>query len=442
MNFQRKLCVTLGITFFVTGPLILLAFQEGPDPGNTAAPGENPSACARLGCHVGVPTVGSGVEVTFAAGLSYTPGVKQTFTVKVTPQNGLTPNGFQLSIRPVSDANTQAGELTPTDARTQVICQDGKPSKPCNQTFPVQFIEHTFAGSAGSSWTFDWTPPATNVGAISVYVAGNAANGNGSSDGNDRIFLNSYTLTPQASTPAPKLSATAPVIQSFLGGTRMSPGAWIEINGTNLAPSVKVWTDLLGNNIAPTTINGVSVNVDGKAAFLSLISPDLIKAQVPDGVGLGQVPVEVVTDGGRVSTSITATITSPALYTTPAFNLAGVQYVGALFSDGAVAGKEGLAQGSRPPKPGEIIVLFAVGCGSTNPPSPAGAVVDGLRTIPNIQVMFGQTVATASAYMSPQSIGLCQFNVTVPNVAAGDYAVEATVNSIKTDQNLKITVGQ
>ena len=37
------------------------------------------------------------------------------------------------------------------------------------------------------NYEFDWTPPATAVGNITIYVAGNAANGNGNEQG-DHIY--------------------------------------------------------------------------------------------------------------------------------------------------------------------------------------------------------------------------------------------------------------
>jgi uncharacterized protein (TIGR03437 family) len=40
------------------------------------------------------------------------------------------------------------------------------------------------------------------------------------------------------------------------------------------------------------------------------------------------------------------------------------------------------------------------------------------------------------------SIGLYQFNLVVPNVAAGDQPIELTVDGVSTGQNMVIVVGQ
>ena len=62
------------------------------------------------------------------------------------------------------------------------------------------FIQHTSAGTrnglkGGATFQFDWTPPATNAGPVTLFVAGNAANGNGSPTG-DLIYTSSVQLSP------------------------------------------------------------------------------------------------------------------------------------------------------------------------------------------------------------------------------------------------------
>ncbi len=102
--------------------------------------------------------------------------------------------GFELSARLNSNlTSAQAGDFTPVDNMTQVICEDFG-AKPC--LTGLSFIQHTSAGTrngqkASATFQFDWTPPATNVGPITFYAAGNAANGNGTSAGD---FI--YTTKP------------------------------------------------------------------------------------------------------------------------------------------------------------------------------------------------------------------------------------------------------
>jgi uncharacterized protein (TIGR03437 family) len=424
-------------------PLILMGNSGGPDPGKTAAPGEEPNGCAQGGCHTGAgnPARDSGIEIDFAGGTTYAPGVKQRWTVRVTGAQ-TSRYGFQLTARPASNERSgQAGDFAPSDGRTQVICQDGR-LKPCRDTAPIQYIMHTSPNNT-NTFELDWTPPATDVGPIRVYAAGNAANGNGNSTG-DRIFLRSFTLTPGAAAQPPSIRTAQPVLQAFMGGERMSPGTWVEIYGTNLSPATREWavSDFQGDN-APTALDGVRVNIDNKPAFVRYISPTQINVQVGD-IGTGPVQVEVVNAAGSSRATVTSARVSPALLTTPNFNVGGRQYVAALHTDfRTFVGRENLIPGVsfRPAKPGETIIVFAVGCGPTNPASPPGQIVRGLRTLTSpLQVRFGQTAAAAQGFMTPDVVGLCQLNVTVPNVAAGDHTLEATIDGVGNGQNLSVTV--
>ena len=184
----------------------LQAHSTGPDPRYSGAPGDNLGACAF--CHRGqAPNAGPGsVKISLPNGNVYTPGVTQRVTVQVSdPQQRRW--GFQLSSRLKSNpASGQAGDLTPTDGFTQVICENFNP-KPCPAGALTQFIEHTLAGTragttGGASFQFDWTPPAAGAGNVVLYVAANAANGDGDLTG-DHIYTSSLEVAAAESTPPP-----------------------------------------------------------------------------------------------------------------------------------------------------------------------------------------------------------------------------------------------
>jgi uncharacterized protein (TIGR03437 family) len=281
-----------------------------------------------------------------------------------------------------------------------------------------------------------------------VYVAGNAANNNAQNTG-DLIFLRNFTLTFKAGAPPisgpPVIRQAQPVLQAFDNSARLSSGSWMQIFGDNLSASTRPWGggDFNGSQ-APTSLDGIRVNVNGKPAFVAFISPNQINAQAPDDTAAGPVEVEVVHSGG-VSNKVTVTKTkvSTALLTTPAFNIGGKQYAAALHTDFTTfVGRTGLIAGVpfRPARPGETIILFAVGCGPTNPSSPAGVVNASAAPVASpLQVTFGQTVATAQAFLAAQAVGLCQFNITVPNVTGdetGDIRLDASVDGVATGQTL------
>ncbi len=445
MNTRSKFLFSAGISLFAVSTLTLLAYHDGPPQQSTAGPGEDAAGCAQARCHVGTgnPTRGSGIEIDFPDGLTYTPGVKQRWTVRVTGSQGNL-YGFQVSAR-TSD-NGQAGSFSNVDAKTQIICQTGELNQACRSSAPVQYMEHSLAGTS-NSFTFEWTPPATDVGAVRVYAAGNAANGNGQESG-DRIYLNSFTLTAKAAVSnAPALRQAIPVRQAFSASTTISPGTWIEIFGTNLASQTREWagTDFNGST-GPTEMNGTKVRIGGKPAFVRYISPTQVNVQVPDGIGTGSgVSVEVETADGIGTASISAADTSVAMLAGDAFKSGDKSYVIAFYPNAqptdplVFVGPEGLIQGLnfRPAKPGDTIVIYAVGCGATNPASAAGQFYSDVRPLASpFQIRFGDTVAQAQGFLAPQAVGLCQFNVTVPNVASGDVPITATVGGVSDGQNL------
>ena len=182
-------------------------FSTGPLARKSGAPGD--ALCVQ--CHTGTAANGGpgSVRITLPGAATYTPGTKQHITVTVSDPDQQR-WGFQLTARLNSDlANGRAGDLTPTDSNTQIRCDSGnfgscKPGE-------IQFIEHTSAGTrngtkGGATFEFDWTPPASGAGSVTLYAAGNAANGNGASSG-DRIYTASVQLDVAA--PAPVL--TVPV---------------------------------------------------------------------------------------------------------------------------------------------------------------------------------------------------------------------------------------
>jgi uncharacterized protein (TIGR03437 family) len=229
-------------------------------------------------------------------------------------------------------------------------------------------------------------------------------------------------LTPAApSSPAPTISLVQSAGQ-FGEFSSIAPGTWIEIYGSNLAPSVMDWTNAFKGNEAPTALNGTTVTIGGQSAFLDYVSAGQVNAQVPSNVGLGPQQVTVTTPGGTSSPyNLTMNPTQPGLFAPQVINVGGVQYVGATLPDEVTyilppAVVSGIT--SRQAHPGEMIYLYGVGFGPVTPNIPAGQIVQQDNAlIETMQVMFGQTPATLTyAGLAPNFIGLYLFKVTVPNV--------------------------
>jgi uncharacterized protein (TIGR03437 family) len=230
----------------------------------------------------------------------------------------------------------------------------------------------------------------------------------------------------EAAPTGPTISAVVSA-SAFGGFSSVAPGSWVEIYGTNLAPSTQGWTgaDFTGNN-APTALNGVSVSIGGQAAFVDYVSAGQVNAQLPSNIATGGVLQLTVTNANGASTPVNLTVnpTEPGLLAPASFLIGKNQYVVAQHSDGTYVLPVGAISGvaSSPAKPGEIVVIYGVGFGSVVPNIPAGEIATETNQLSaSFEVLFGKTPATLPYFgLAPSFVGLYQFNVTVPAVANSD----------------------
>jgi uncharacterized protein (TIGR03437 family) len=295
-----------------------------------------------------------------------------------------------------------------------------------------------FAGDGGPAASAEITQP----DGIAIDAAGNVYIADLD---NNRV----RRLTPGAPTIPPSISPGGVVSASAFGEfPDVSPGSWIEIYGSNLARDTRGWgtSDFTGVN-APTSLDGTSVTIGGQAAFIAFISPTQINAQVPFGVPAGLQAMTVNSAGVTSATyKVTVNAIEPGFLAPPSFSVNGIQYVVALFGDGTYVLPTGAIPGieSRPAKPGDTIVLYGVGFGPVSPSIPAGQIVQQLNALTTpLQISFGGTPATALPYagLAPGYLGLYQFNVVVPQVAAGNaVSVTFTLGGVAGAQTLNIAV--
>ena len=288
-------------------------------------------------------------------------------------------------------------------------------------------FEMTPAGALTTLHSFDGTDGQHPMGGL---VQGSDGKLYGTTySGGTGGFGTVFSLTLPATTPStPAISSGGIVSASAFGGfTSVAPGSWIEIYGTGLAADSRSWTgaDFTGVN-APTSLDGTSVTIGGQNAFIDYISPTQVNAQVPSNAGTGAQPVIVKTAAGAsAALTLTVNLEEPGLLAPASFKVNGTQYAAALFSDGATfvlptGAIAGVA--SRPAKPGDVITLYGVGFGAVTPNIPAGQVVQQSNTLlAPVQILFGQVPGTVKFDgLAPSAVGLYQFNVVVPNVAASN----------------------
>jgi uncharacterized protein (TIGR03437 family) len=251
--------------------------------------------------------------------------------------------------------------------------------------------------------------------------------------------------------PTPRIRASLGIISASDYGafTSIAPGTWIEIYGTNLATTLRrSWGGADFNGVlAPTALSGTTVTIGGKSAFLDYVDATQINAQVPSGVASGPQPVVVTTAGGSSApATVTVNPVEPGLLAPPVFRLAAGQYAGAVFPDAVtfVLPPNTFPQlPSRRARPGDTITFYGVGFGPVTPDIPAGQIVQQANPLQSaFQVSFAGTPATVSyAGLATGYLGLYQFNVVVPNVAASDAVpVTFTLGGASGTQTLLIPV--
>jgi hypothetical protein len=191
--FLVVFAVVMGLVSFAGIPREIAGVSAsafGPASSHTGAPGE--ANCTA--CHNSFP-VNSGSGSIYVSGLpeKYTPGQQISVTV-TTRQTQAIIYGFQLVA--LDSTGHDAGTITlpsETPQRTQTVTG-------LVNGIVRTYLEHTIDGIVPAqfdfnTWTFTWTAPAADVGPVTFYAAGNAADSNGNTDG-DYIYTTARTIFP------------------------------------------------------------------------------------------------------------------------------------------------------------------------------------------------------------------------------------------------------
>ncbi|MCY3724056.1 MAG: hypothetical protein OXG97_17710 [Candidatus Poribacteria bacterium] len=188
MNYLKSMLPIYAVLvlLFVTSISSAFAFSFGPPEEKTGAPNEG--TCADAGCHTGNDLNASGGSLILTAPETYQPGGVYEIIVNLA-RAGQSRWGFEMTA--LDGDGASAGSFEVSDAaNTQLKVANSK-----------QYIMHTAAGSAQGTndenqWTLKWTAPDADIGPITFYAAGNAADGN-------FIFTGDYIYTTQAESTPP-----------------------------------------------------------------------------------------------------------------------------------------------------------------------------------------------------------------------------------------------
>lgn len=303
-------------------------------------------------------------------------------------------------------------------------------------------LPQTVAVSNSGSGTLNWTAqsdspwlavtPGSGSGArnlsISVAPAGLSP---ATYTGHIQLAASGAAGSPQSVTVTLAVSApsTAPTITAVVNGASFQPGiesgSWVTILGSNLSKTSpgRTWTasEIVNGNL-PQSLDGTSVTIDGKPAYVYYISPTQLNVQAPTDSVTGTVAVVVTNDSEKsVSFSAQLETASPAFFLYPGTS----NPIVSRFPDYALVGTT-----SAPAHPGDVLIIWGTGFGPTKPPTPAGIVVTGAPTTATLpEVTAGGVGAPVSAaVLAPGSAGLYQIAIQLPStVPTGAVALEASV---------------
>jgi uncharacterized protein (TIGR03437 family) len=440
-------------------PAFLMAHYDGPDSGHTAAPvTDNAMSCAAAGCHSSalkggpINSYGGSVTATFSSCASYKPG-GPPITITVTASDPVNTHfGFQMTARVASTANgadpQQAGSFNPgpnpgTSANPIIVlCSDNnlRPANGCASNVPYEYIEHFFSDytsvyTTSQSYTFTWTPPATNVGNVVFYVAGNVVNYNGTDDGGDHVYTASYTLTPQAAGDAPTivtggvLNAASFAKNSNGLGSPVAPGSLVSIFASNFATSQ---SDASAAPF-PFALGGVCASFNGVPAAIRDVVPaaNLINVQVPFETASGSVSALVTsTTGASSPQAVTIVAQAPGIFTIPP----GVgNAIVVNLNDGSIAGPTNANIGltTHPIPRGTPAFFYATGLGAVTPPETDGAadsIIHNANALPKVMI-GGISAQVLFAGLAPGFPGVYQVNIIIPANAPTGNGISVQIES-------------
>ena len=436
----------------VSAPYALQAFSSGPPALRAGVPGDAAgvtcTACHRTGVNPNPDALG---RLTIQA-TPYRPGVKQLIRVRLTHPTAAR-WGFELAARLVSDETKQAGTFTVVPNAIRVTCAPANTAAPCNgeAEFATHVAASTFAGQRdGGEWLVEWTPPATDVGEVIFYAAGNAAD-NGGSNANDFIYTTNIKLGVEGTclvTGKPTIRGVADAASGRANFFAMNGIFTIAGTGFNLPNRMRGAGSLdFVDGKFPTELGCLAVEVGGQRVPVLFASDGQINAQMPAGAAPGNGNVTVILNPGKANETKSDVSPITVLANAPAFFAFNGTSIAARHPDFSIAADPAVVPGARAVKPGDVVLLFATGLGPTNPVYQAGEIPGAIaptRDAVTVTVA-GTTLAAADvlyAGVSPGSIsGLYQINIRIPAATAdGNIPVVLRIGGQSTQSNAIIAV--
>lgn len=247
-----------------------ISHGSGAMSGYTGSPGDSGDECTA--CHSGTPINQADLIASDIPVSGYVPGNTYTLTATVSGSN----NKFGFLVTSENASGIKSGTFVATNTTN---------TKAINLS---QYITHKSAGTTGSgnskTWTFDWTAPVSGTGSVTFYAAFNAANGNGSTSG-DEIVLSSLVVNEDITSGIASKAHSAAEVRMFpnpiISKMHIS---FPSQNGTNAVVSIH--------------------SLDGKLLFMKEISGNEIVIDEVADLDKGIYLVNIKTDSVNVTKKI------------------------------------------------------------------------------------------------------------------------------------------
>jgi len=200
---------------------------------------------------------------------------------------------------------------------------------------------------------------------------------------------------------------------------QVSPGALATIFGSNFTGT---GLDAIASLPLPSSLGGISVQVNNVAAPVYYAGSSQINFQIPWETKTGSATLLVSTNGAKSNqVNITVQAAAPGLF------VSGSHAIVQNYPDFS------LNSSSNPAKVGSTIIAYLTGAGPVNH-QPADGAAAGASPVSNVTASVsatigGQAATLVSAGLTPGFVGLWQANLTVPKgLTQGDFPLTVTVD--------------
>jgi len=244
-------CAVLIFAVVLVGSNIVFGFSGGPPAERTGNPGEicGDDTCASS-CHTSFSVNAGSAQFSISFPSSdYKLGQALDVTIKFT-NTSTAIHGFEITA--VDASNNKVGTFANKNDTAQT------------EPYDNLYASHTKVGTGENQWTVQWTAPTTSISdPITFYAAGNEANGNNASSG-DNIYTDTATISLATECVPSTLKIKPKKVVQKRG---KSADVTVTVKGENNEPCANHTVYASSANKKVTINESTETNENGKAKF-------------------------------------------------------------------------------------------------------------------------------------------------------------------------------